>query len=145
MLHRTMLVNALRGHMAELGIIGPQGISRVSDLVALLLEEGKTTMPALARQALRGLAAELETLSERIEASILAWHKGNEVSCRLATIPGIEPITPRRSWPASLILRSSTPAGTSPPGSGWCRDRTRVVASNGRAASPSRETVPCAG
>jgi transposase len=145
---RTMLVNALRGHMAELGVIAPQGISRVSDLVAVLLEEGETTMPTLARQALRGLAAELETLGQRIEtieASILAWHKGNEVSCRLATIPGIEPITPRRSWPESLILRSSTPAGTSPPGSGWCRDRTRVVASNGRAASPSRETAPCAG
>ena len=36
---RTMLVNALRGHMAEFGIVAPQGISRVADLVALLLDE----------------------------------------------------------------------------------------------------------
>ena len=57
-------------------------------------EEG--TMPALARQAPRGLAAEQETLGERIEAieaAILTWHKGNEASRRLATIPGIGPIT----------------------------------------------------
>jgi transposase len=100
-----MLVNALRGHMAELGVIVPQGISRVLDLVAVLLEEGETTMPTLARQALRGLAAELETLGQRIgtiEASILAWHKGNEVSRRLATIPGVGPIT------ASAIVASIT-------------------------------------
>ena len=51
---RTMLVNALRGHMAELGIIAPQGISRVADLVAVLLGEDEKAMPMLARQALRG-------------------------------------------------------------------------------------------
>jgi transposase len=102
---RTMLVNALRGHMAELGLIAPQGISRVADLVAVLLGENEEAMPVLARQALRGLAAELETLGERIEAvevAILAWHKGNEASRRLATIPGIGPIT------ASAIVASIT-------------------------------------
>ena len=102
---RTMLVNALRGHMAELGIIAPQGISRVTDLVAVLLGEDEKAMPMLARQALRGLAAELETLGKRIEvieAAILTWHKGNEASRRLATIPGIGPIT------ASAIVASIT-------------------------------------
>lgn len=100
---RTMLVNALRGHMAELGIIAPQGISRVADLVAVLLGKDETTMPALARQALRGLAEELEALGERIkaiEAAILAWHKENEASRRLASIPGVGPIT------ASAIVAS---------------------------------------
>ena len=37
---RTMLVNALRGHMAELGIVAPQGIARVADLMAVLLRRG---------------------------------------------------------------------------------------------------------
>ncbi|TPG34872.1 IS110 family transposase [Roseomonas nepalensis] len=93
---RTMLVNALRGHMAEFGVIAPQGISRVTDLLAVLLGEDEAVLPMLARQALRGLAAELESLGERIEATeaaILTWHKGNETSRRLATIPGIGPIT----------------------------------------------------
>ena len=91
-----MLVNALRGHMAELGIIAPQGIARVADLVAVLMGEDTANVPALARRALGGLAAELEALGNRVkevEAAILAWHKDNEVSRRLATIPGVGPIT----------------------------------------------------
>ena len=114
MLHRTrdllvrqgtMLVNALRGHMAEMGIIAPQGISRVADLVAALLGEDDTKLPRLARYALRGLAAELEALGDRvkeIEVATLAWHKDNEASRRLATIPGIGPIT------ASAIVATVT-------------------------------------
>ena len=101
---RTMLVNALRGHMAELGIIAPQGIGRVGDLVAALMGE-ETKIPALARQALGGLVAELEALGNRvkqIEAAILTWHKDNEASRRLAAIPGIGPIT------ASAIVATIT-------------------------------------
>ncbi len=104
---RTMLVNALHGHMAELGIIAPQGISRVGDLVALLLGEEGAKLPILARQALRNLAAELEALGERvkeIEVTLLAWRKDNEASLWLATIPGIGPIT------ASAIVATVQPA-----------------------------------
>src|SRR6516164_4546339 len=93
---RTMLVNALRSHLAELGIIAPQGIARVADLIAVLLGEDTTNVPALAREALRGLAAELEALDRRvkkIEVTIVTWHKDNEASRRLATIPGVGPIT----------------------------------------------------
>jgi transposase len=102
---RTMLVNALRGHMAELGVIAPQGISRVADLVAVLMGENTASVPALARHALRGLAAELEAVGSRvkeIEAAILAWHKDNEASRRLAAIPGVGPIT------ASAIVATVT-------------------------------------
>src|SRR6516225_1792939 len=102
---RTMLANALRGHMAELGIIAPQGIARVADLMAVLLGEDTTNVPALAREALRGLAAELEALDRRvkeIELAILTWHKDNEASRRLATIPGVGPIT------ASAIVATIT-------------------------------------
>jgi transposase len=93
---RTALVNALRGHLAEFGIVAPQGMSRVADLLAVLLGEDEATLPPLARQALRGLAAELEALGKRveeIEAAILVWHKESDASRRLAAIPGIGPIT----------------------------------------------------
>jgi transposase len=102
---RTMLVNALRGHMAELGIIAPQGIARVADLVAVLMDEETARVPALARFALRELASELEGVGNRvnaIEAAIMAWHKENEISRRLATIPGVGPIT------ASAIVATIT-------------------------------------
>jgi transposase len=93
---RTALANALRGHMAEFGIIAPQGIGRVADLLAALLGEEHGAVPPLARQALRGLAAELAALQARIdeiEAAILGWHKESEASRRLTTIPGVGPIT----------------------------------------------------
>ena len=99
------LVNALRGHMAELGLIAPKGMAKVADLIALLLGEEEGAIPALARQALRALVAELEALDARVaevEAAILAWHKQNELSRRLATVPGIGPIT------ASAIVASVT-------------------------------------
>lgn len=102
---RTMLVNALRGHMAELGIIAPQGIARVADLLVVLMDEDEARLPTLAKLALRGLAAELDAVGRRvadIEAAILAWHKDNEASRRLATIPGIGPIT------ASAIVATIT-------------------------------------
>ncbi len=65
----------------------------------------KAQLPKLARYALRGLAAELEALGNRVkevEAAILAWHKDNEASRRLATIPVIGPIT------ASAIIATVT-------------------------------------
>ena len=46
---RTMLVNALRGHMAELGIIASQGISRMADLLAVLMGEDGAKLPSLAK------------------------------------------------------------------------------------------------
>lgn len=93
---RTMLINAVRGHMAEFGIIAPQGAKRVGELVSLIMGEDEAALPALARQALRALTAELQALDQRIkdaEAAILAWHKEHEASRRLAAIPGVGPIT----------------------------------------------------
>jgi transposase len=100
---RTMLVNAVRGHFAEFGIIAPQGIRRVGELAALLIEEDATTLPPVARQTLRALLAQLHALDEQIaslEAAIVASHRDNEASRRLASIPGVEPIT------ASAIVAS---------------------------------------
>ena len=93
---RTMLINALRGHRSEFGIIVPTGRHRVPELLNLLQDAGDAEVPALAREALRSLAGALEVLERRIaalEAVIVREHKDNPVSRRLATIPGIGPIT----------------------------------------------------
>lgn len=93
---RTMLINALRGHLAEFGIIAPAGRHRVPDLLNLLMDAEDTEVPPLAREALRSLIAELQSVEQRIEAIenvIVREHKANPVSRRLATIPGIGPIT----------------------------------------------------
>jgi transposase len=94
---RTMLVNALRGHLAELGIVVAQGLSRTRELIEMLTGESPDSrIPALARTALAPLVAQLLDLQRRIkalEAELLAWHRTSAESRRLETIPGVGFIT----------------------------------------------------
>jgi transposase len=93
---QTMLINAMRGHMAELGMIAPQGSAKIKDLIAVIQESEDQSIPALARAALQPLVRQLDTLAEQVETldrEIKAWYKTNETSRRLATIPGIGVLT----------------------------------------------------
>jgi len=90
---RTMLINALRAHLAEFGIIAAKGRGKVKDLISGLDD---AAIPDLARVALRQIAEQIDagdTHIEALETQIVAWHKTNEASRNLATIPGIGPIT----------------------------------------------------
>lgn len=92
---RTMLINALRGHLAEYGIVTSLGAGGVGASLKALHEE-QERFPAHARSALHGIAAQLRALAseiDRLEAQILDWQRNDETSQRLATIPGIGPIT----------------------------------------------------
>jgi len=92
---RTMTINALRGHLAELGLVAPQGNQGVTDLMSFVRDDRDERIPALARRVLGVLAAQIDALETQIavvEMQVLAWHKSNSVSQRLATIPGIGPI-----------------------------------------------------
>ena len=103
---RTMLVNAIRAHMAEFGIVAPArlpksyggqvGVPRVQELLAVIADADDERLPPIARACLEGLARQFMSLHEEIalaERRILAWHRSNEASRRLETIPGIGPIT----------------------------------------------------
>lgn len=93
MRQRTQLINAVRGHLAEFGIIEAQGAWNLPRVLAHLEVEGK--LPEVARQVLQLLAAQLDEAEQRIEdldAQIAAWHKASPVSQRLASIPGIGPL-----------------------------------------------------
>ncbi len=90
---RTMLVNSLRGQLAEFGLIAPKGVWRVPELEALA-QEGELPEPARACAEL--LLMQIEDLQSKIKAierTILARHRANELSLRLATIPGVGIIT----------------------------------------------------
>src|SRR3974390_3235310 len=108
---RTMLTNALRAHLAEYGIVSAQGVGGVGSAIKALHED-QTSLPMLARFALHGLVAQLRSIEveiEKIDAEILKWHRSNEASRRLATIPGIGPITARAiaaSVPDATLFRS---------------------------------------
>lgn len=104
---RTMLVNGLRGHLAELGIIAAKGPGGVRTAIEAL-HEARDRLPEMARSALHGIVDQLHRLGaeiDRLERQILEWHRTNAVSRRLATIPGIGPIT------ASAIA-AAVPDGT---------------------------------
>lgn len=92
---RTMLINALRGHLAEYGIVTRVGAGGVTASLKALHNE-QDRLPVHARSTLHGIAAQMRALSseiDRLETQILAWHRDNETSRRLATIPGIGSIT----------------------------------------------------
>ena len=93
---RTMLVNALRGHLAEYGIIAPQGLPSVPKLREVAEKARGAAVPELAWRCIRLIIAQLEEAHVRIhdvEQEILIWHRTNEVSQRLETIPGVGIIT----------------------------------------------------
>lgn len=93
---QTMLVNALRGHLSEFGVVVPKGAHHTGKAVAIIEDDSDNRIPDVAREALRVLAEQHEALKVRIaelKAKIVAWHRSNEASRRLATIPGIGPIT----------------------------------------------------
>jgi error-prone DNA polymerase len=95
---QTMLANAMRGLATEFGLTAPKGISKLEELAVLV--EADETFPVKARQAFTGLFDQCEALTESImtfEAEIVAHARHDETARRLATIPGIGPIT------ASLI------------------------------------------
>lgn len=92
---RTALINALRAHLSEYGIVTSKGPGGVTALMKLL-HEGQEMLPVHARSALHSISAQLRSLAsqvDRLEAQILAWHRADDTSRRLATIPGIGPIT----------------------------------------------------
>lgn len=93
---RTMLINAIRGHCAEFGIIAAQGARRACDLVQDIRRQEEPTLPDLARAGLLVLANQLDALAAQINAldrRLLAWHRQDQASQRLATIPGVGIIT----------------------------------------------------
>jgi transposase len=92
MRQRTQLINALRAHLAELGITAAQGREGIKELLAIVTQDDGSRLPVDARASLIVLATQLQTVQTligSIEKRIVAQHRSNEASKRLETIPGI--------------------------------------------------------
>jgi transposase len=92
MRQRTQLINALRAHLAELGIVAAQGREGIQELLAIVADNDDQRIPIDARASLMLLAAQLQALQTLIglsEKRIMTQHRSNEASKRLETIPGI--------------------------------------------------------
>lgn len=93
---RTMLANALRSHLAEFGIVVAKGIENIAKLEAIVESNSNELLPEAAITALSIIFGQLRDLKARIdilEKEIVRRHRNNPESKRLATIPGIGPIT----------------------------------------------------
>ena len=92
---RTMIANAIRGHMAELGIISAKGRNGTAELLEVIANAADDCIPAVAQLSLDALARQYAAVAAEIrvvEKHIHAWHRSCEESRRLEEIPGIGPI-----------------------------------------------------
>ena len=91
---RTQTINALRGHLAEFGVVAPQGVAHVGRL-ALALEDPDSGLPGAVRAlggVLLGQIADLDAKIDGLEKELRACARQDEQAARLMTIPGIGPI-----------------------------------------------------
>jgi transposase len=92
---RTMLSNALRGHLAELGIVSAKGRNGIGQLLGIITDATDNRVAPAVRSLLDVLARQYRTIGAEIRSidkSILTWHRSCEASRRLEEIPGIGPI-----------------------------------------------------
>jgi transposase len=92
---RTRLINAVRGHLSELGIIAERGLLGLAELAAIVRDESDQRLPITARVALMALVRQIETVSAEIallDKALSKENKNSELGPRLETIPSIGPV-----------------------------------------------------
>jgi hypothetical protein len=111
MRQRTQVINALRAHLAELGITAAQGTAGLKELLKIIASDVDERLPVDAHASLVVLAAELQamqTLIGSLEKRIMAQHRSNEASQRLETIPGIGFIGAAIAWYVTCTFTANT-------------------------------------
>ena len=91
---QTAVINAIRAHLAEFGIVAPVGRNGVEELLGVVADSSDKRVPEIARTCLAALGAQLRMLKAQIlefDRMINAWHRSNETSKRLDEIPGVGP------------------------------------------------------
>ena len=92
---QTAVINVIRAHLAEFGIVAPVGRKGVEALLDVVADPTDKRVPVIARACLAALGAQLRRLKEQIlefDRMIMAWHRSNEASRRLDAIPGVGPV-----------------------------------------------------
>ena len=91
---QTSVINAIRAHLAEFGIVAPVGRHGVAQLLGIAADVNDKRLPEVARACVTALGAQLRMLKAQIlefDRMINAWHRSNEASRRLDDIPGVGP------------------------------------------------------
>ena len=91
---QTSVINAIRAHLAEFGIVARVGRNGVEELLRVAADPGDRRVPEVALACIAALGAQLRMLKAQIlefDRQIMAWHRSNETSKRLDEIPGVGP------------------------------------------------------
>jgi transposase len=100
---QTAVINAIRAHLAEFGIVAPVGRKGVDQLLDVVADPRDGRVPEVARACVAALGAQLRMLKAQIlefDRKIMAWHRSDETSRRLDEVPGIGPA------PATALVAS---------------------------------------
>jgi transposase len=92
---QTSVINVIRAHLAEFGIVAPVGRNGVEQLLEVAADAGDKRLPDVARACVAALGAQLRMLRAQIlqfDRMIMAWHRSSEASRRLDNIPGVGPV-----------------------------------------------------
>src|ERR1700730_923937 len=92
---QTAVINAIRAHLAEFGIVAPVGRHGVEELLNVVADPNDNRVPEIARACVAALGAQLRRMKEQIlefDRLIRAWHRSNEMSMRLEEAPGVGPV-----------------------------------------------------
>ena len=91
---QTSVINAIRAHLAEFGIVAPVGRKGVEELLNVVANPNDKRVPEIARACLSALDAQLRRIKEQVlefDRMIMAWHRSNETNRRLDDCPGVGP------------------------------------------------------
>ena len=95
MRQQTSVINAIRAHLAEFGVVAPVGRNGVEELLRVVADPDDKRVPEVARVCLVALGAQLRRLKEQVlefDRMIMAWHRSNKMSIRLDQCPGVGPV-----------------------------------------------------
>ena len=92
---QTAVINVIRAHLSEFGIVAPVGRKGVEELLDVVADPSDGRVPDIARACLLALGAQLRRIKEQIlefDRMITAWHRSSETSMRLDDCPGVGPM-----------------------------------------------------
>lgn len=92
---RTQLINAMRGHLSEFGIVAERGLLGLAELAEIVREESDKRLPVMARGTLLVVVQQIESTSAeiaRLDAALRKENKASELGPRLETVPSIGPV-----------------------------------------------------
>ena len=106
---QTSVINSIRAHLAEFGIIARIGRNGVAELLRIVADPSEERLPEVARACVAALGVQLGMLKAQIlsfDRRIMAWHRSNETSKRLDQLPGVGPAL-ATALVASVLTNSS--------------------------------------